>query len=72
MVVRMYSVSLQFAVIGFVQEAYNLREQTSPYSLQVAAVQGFLPQDMVLRVTAIPGTACKAPPQIAALVSVSD
>ena len=49
-----------FAVIGFAQESYVLREQTAPYTLRVEAVRGFLPQDMVLGVTAIPGTACKA------------
>ena len=50
------------AVIGFAQETYTLREQTAPYTLQVMAVRGFLPQDMVLGVTAIPETACKALP----------
>ena len=47
------------AVIGFEQDLYTLSERTAPYSLSVTTVRGFLPQDLVLGVSAIPDTACE-------------
>ena len=47
------------AVIGFEQDLYTLSERAAPYSLSVTTVRGFLPQDLVLEVSAIPDTACK-------------
>ena len=47
------------AVIGFEQEVYTLSERAASYSLLVTTVRGFLPQDLVLGVSAIPGTACE-------------
>ena len=47
------------AVIGFEQEVYTLSERAASYSLSVTTVRGFLPQDLVLGVSAIPDTACE-------------
>ena len=47
------------AVIGFDQEVYTLSERAALYSLSVTTVRGFLPQDLVLGVSAIPDTACE-------------
>lgn len=53
-----FSVSV-CAVIGFEQEVYTLSERAASYSLSVTTVRGFLPQDLALRVSAIPDTACE-------------